>query len=368
LVSAVLLAPSGILSHAQASVSEANASYFTIQIPGALGTFPTSLNRSMAVTGYYMVSPTQGRGFLQSPGGAITTFAVPGSLLTEPESINDPGDITGFYVTQPGFQHGFVRYANGRIYTFDGPCATGGSTCGAVPVSINNFKEIAGSYPSPLQDRNNFLGGLSRSAQGVLSSYVLTQGGSYSTIATAVNASGSVIGYFTGGGGNGDTTSFELHPDGYWFEFRLPPEQAGGLAGSLGATLAESSNASGVIAGWYRVCSSSPCGPGITGGFLRSTQGAFTLFNPPGLIVTSPAPETFLAINDDGVVTGSYTDAGLAQHGFVLDVDGVITSFDPPQGMQTTATSINDSGVIAGSFYAAGNPQTSIGFLRIPTP
>jgi hypothetical protein len=101
---------------------------------------------------------------------------------------------------------------------------------------------------------------------------------------------------------------------------------------------------------------------------LRSTQGAFTLFNPPGLIVTSPAPETFLAINDDGVVTGSYTDAGLAQHGFVLDVDGVITSFDPPQGMQTTATSINDSGVIAGSFYAAGNPQTSIGFLRIPTP
>jgi hypothetical protein len=366
LVAAALLALSALISYAEGYISEKKASFYTIQVPGALGTYPMSLNDSMTVTGYYLVSATQSRGFLQDADGAMITFTIPGSVWTEPESINDSGDVTGYYSTAPGFPHGFIRYASGRILTFNGPC--GESTCGAQPVSINAFKEVAGSYPAPFQDRNNFLGGFSRSAAGVFNSYVLTQGGSYSTVATGVNASGSVVGYFTGGGGNGDTTSFVSHPDGFLTEFRFPPEEAGGVAGSIGATLAEGINASGAIAGWYRVCSSTPCTTKVSGGFMRSPQGVFTLFNPPGSIVTLGQPGTFLTINDDGIVAGSYTDGNLAQHGFVRETDGVITLFDPPRGMQTTPTSINDAGVIAGSFYYDWNAQISVGFLRIPTP
>jgi uncharacterized membrane protein len=344
-----------------------SASYFTIRVPGALGTYPMSVNDSLVVTGYYLVSATESRGFLQAANGAITTFAIPGSIWTEPESINASGDVTGYYETAPGYQHGFIRYANGRVVTFDGPCAANVPNCGAQPVSINDFKEVVGSYPSPLQDKNNFLGAFSRSSAGVFTSYVLTQGGSYQTIGTGVNASGTVIGYFTGGAGKGDTTGFEAHPDGYLTEFRFPPEDAGGVAGSIGTTLLESINASGVIAGWYRVCSSTPCETWLTGAFVLSTQGVFTIFNPPGPIVTSAQPSPFLAINDDGIIAGSYTDQAQAQHGFVREANGMITSFDPPNGRQTTATSINNLGVITGSFYNDSNSQIAIGFLRIPT-
>ena len=112
---------------------------------------------------------------------------------------------------------------------------------------------------------------------------------------------------------------------------------------------------------------------------MRSTQGIVTLFNPPGTIVTLPesgfmedggslsAPHQ-LSINQAGNITGSYVDAEGAQHGFVRNPYGTITSFDPPRGGKTTATSINDSGVIAGSYYYDWNNQIAQGFLRLPEP
>ena len=47
---------------------------------------------------------------------------------------------------------------------------------------------------------------------------------------------------------------------------------------------------------------------------------------------------------------------------------GTMTSFDPPRGGKTTATSINDSGVIAGSYFFDWNAQIAEGFLRLPQP
>jgi hypothetical protein len=75
-----------------------------------------------------------------------------------------------------------------------------------------------------------------------------------------------------------------------------------------------------------------------------------------------------LSINQAGSITGSYLDADGAQHGFVRNPYGTITSFDPPRGGNTSATSINDSGVIAGSYYYDWNAQIAEGFLRIPQP
>ena len=79
-------------------------SYLTFQVPGALGTYPMSINNSMAVTGYYYVSSTVTGGFLRSADGTITTFNVRDGVWTEPESINDAGDITGFYEVVPGLR------------------------------------------------------------------------------------------------------------------------------------------------------------------------------------------------------------------------------------------------------------------------
>lgn len=79
------------------------ASYLSFQVPGALGTYPMSINNSMTVTGYYTTSPTTAAGFFRDTDGAITTFSVRGSLWTEPESINAAGDITGFYEVVSGY-------------------------------------------------------------------------------------------------------------------------------------------------------------------------------------------------------------------------------------------------------------------------
>jgi hypothetical protein len=140
-------------------------------------------------------------------------------------------------------------------------------------------------------------------------------------------------------------------------------------------------NAGGTIAGWYTNCNP----VNNLGGFVMSPDGDLTLFKPAGTILTSALPQTtpyyqpqdppylesltaprVLSIDQAGDITGSYTDAAGVQHGFVRNPYGTITSFDPPEGNQTTATSINDGGAIAGfyHYHAGGGPR--VGFIRVP--
>ena len=92
------------------------ATYISFSVPGALGTYPMSINASMAVTGYYYVTKTRTRGFLREADGTITTFDVPKEVGTQPEGINAAGNITGFYygVGEVSPQ-GFLRYADGSM-------------------------------------------------------------------------------------------------------------------------------------------------------------------------------------------------------------------------------------------------------------
>jgi hypothetical protein len=73
-----------------------------------------SINASMAVTGYYYVSPAVTRGFLRDADGTITTFDVGGAVWTEPESINAAGNITGFYQLPAGLQQGPYGLTGGQ--------------------------------------------------------------------------------------------------------------------------------------------------------------------------------------------------------------------------------------------------------------
>jgi hypothetical protein len=151
-------------------------------------------------------------------------------------------------------------------------------------------------------------------------------------------------------------------------------------------------SADGTIVGWYGgcdqpnpgACGPSPSlGPFATGGFVLSSQGNYNRFDLPGRLVTAPQegfggdqPDFYvtdllsaphrLSINQEGTIAGSYVDTAGAQHGFVRNPYGTITSFDPPEGEQTTATSINDTGAIAGfyHYHAGGGPP--VGFIRVP--
>ena len=68
------------------------------------------------------------------------------------------------------------------------------------------------------------------------------------------------------------------------------------------------------------------------------------------------------SINAAGVITGDYLGCGA--HGFERDLDGKITTFDPPRSTRTFPTSINAAGAITGWFTYAHSKEH--GFLRSP--
>jgi hypothetical protein len=336
------------------------ASYISFSVPGALGTYPTSINGSMEVTGYYNVSSMVARGFLREADGTITTFDVGGGIWTQPEGINAVGNITGFYYEKSGAAvQGFLRYADGRIITFAGNPAI---YLGLLPVSINDFDEIAGNYVYRIQSA------FTRSGAGVFTAIPAPPEESIEV--TAINGSGSVVGY--DGGINDLYTGFVAHPDGYWAEFAVPanPDCAN-------QTIPDAINAAGTIAGWYtsNEYNDPACKSENTGGFVRSPDGELTLFQPPGTMAEflehlpepgyTPWPH-WISIDQAGDITGFYRDAAGVQHGFVRNPYGTITSFDPPEGNETNPTSINDGGAIAGyyQYHAGGGPP--VGFIRVP--
>ena len=101
-------------------------------------------------------------------------------------------------------------------------------------------------------------------------------------------------------------------------------------------------------------------------GFLRSPDGKFTTFEAPGADTgayngTSPA-----AINDLGVITGSYTDANGFDHGFLRSPDGKFTTFDVPGagGYGTTPIALNLEGAVVG-WYTDSN-YLFHSFVRYP--
>jgi hypothetical protein len=338
------------------------ATYISFSVPGALGTYPMAINASMTVTGYYNVSSTVARGFLRDADETITTFGIAGAVWTEPESINAAGDTTGFYQLPAGSAQGFLRYADGRIITFDPPPPVTYSNpqpvnpMEAQPISINDFDDIAGNYP--VYSRFSVF---IRSAGAVYTDDIQFD---RATVATAINGSRSVVGYST----NGQTyySGFVLLPDGYSSELTVPlPPQPDPEC--VAETFPDGINAAGTIAGWYY----NACNP-VNMGFEMSPDGVFTVFEAPGTLLASPSFDYkstvphWMSIDQAGDITGSYTDTAGIQHGFVRNPYGTITSFDPPEGKQTTATSMNDGGAIAGFYHynAGGGPP--VGFIRVP--
>jgi hypothetical protein len=380
---AVLCVLGPLTCAAQGGSINGEASYVSFSVPGSAGTYPMSINASMTVTGYYYVAhvtPTAVRGFVREADGAITTFDVGGpfglgngTVWTIPESINAAGDITGFYQYPPvgpsgdtwgeiAPVEGFLRYADGQAIGIQAPPDEYYLPIAQL-VSINDFDEVVGNAPylNPISVFTWSVGGLYGVYKDGISFNKLT-------LATAINAGGSVVGF--SGSTSTPARGFVLPPDGVAAPVNVPSPAPQSCAAD--GTFPEGINAGGTIAGWY-VSSTDNCTPANTGGFVMSPDGVFSLFQPPGMLLALPvggfggsllAPHS-ISIDEAGDVTGSYTDAGGVEHGFVRNPYGTLTTFDPPEGNQTTATSIADGGLVAGYYqYHSGGP--AVGFIRIP--
>jgi probable HAF family extracellular repeat protein len=190
--------------------------------------------------------------------------------------------------------------------------------------------------------------------------------GAPATIASGVNSSGVIVGTYC----LRSSSCYFQSPDhgfrnekGSFTEVKFPGAAATGVFGindagdmvgsyalsSLHAGLPSSGSASNST-GRTPPKANMPPKIGKNGipayGWLFS-GGAFTAINPPGAIETTPS-----AINNSGVVVGTFVDVNNQIHGFMYS-NGKFLQIDHPNAISTTAYGIDDKNEIVGTYRAA---------------
>jgi hypothetical protein len=265
------------------------------------GTVGISINKSGAVTGYYIDDSGNTHGFVRSANGQITEFDAPGLSATGPRRINARGQILGegTLLSRTNPKLGFLRNPNGKFVSIVVP----GSPQQTLPSGINDTGEIAGSC---IDSANSYHG------------FVRDAGGNY--------------------------TVFD------------EPNAVKGVSGH--GTFVSGINANGVITGSYGDTAL------INHGFTRDQFGNFTSFDSPGAGNCLGCGTTPTDINLSGSVAGLYVEktTGLITHSFVRDSLGNITDFDAPGASQTSTFGINDGGEVVGTWSVFQSPAR--GFTR----
>jgi uncharacterized membrane protein len=113
----------------------------TINYPGALHTWVSSINNRGDVIGAYSPDGVVQRGFVRGRRGRFYEIDVPDAIQTNPWGINTSGEIVGAYFDAAGGIHGFYRNRKGEFSTLDFPGANGTSITG-----INDRGDLVGVY------------------------------------------------------------------------------------------------------------------------------------------------------------------------------------------------------------------------------
>jgi uncharacterized membrane protein len=115
-------------------------------------------------------------------------------------------------------------------------------------------------------------------------------------------------------------------------------------------------NPAGEIAGTYGDSNR------IVHSFLRTRDGAITTFDPPGAACGFPQTvcSNAVGVTPNGTIAGSYADASRVSHGFLRASDGAFTLFDAPGSTFTDASAINSEGTVTGNYITAGGVLTFV--------
>lgn len=330
-----------------------------------------TINQWGVIVGSYLDANNVFHGFMRSPLGQYTTIDAPCADTTPQnyngtvaEGISDLGEITGFCIDVQGDAHGFVRSPQGTFTVFDA-LQPGVET---IPLFINLEGATAGFV---YDSANALFRAFVRYPNGAIPVFVGPGSCPLGFNETPYPCYGNEVAYVSLLGasvGNFEDSNLVGHsmirtPDGKLTAYDAPGAGTGIYQGTGCPGCTVGVNFLGVIAGEYIDNSN------VFHGYLRDANGEFTTFDVRGAGSgpyqgTGCDSDCPMSINDSGAVTGSYQDSNYVQHGYLRTPDGAYVTFDPPGSVYTQAESINDSGVITGFYIDANN--IFHGFLAKP--
>jgi len=245
--------------------------FSTIDVPGAIQTFPGGVNNSGVIAGLYFDASGLEHGYILN-GKKLTTLDDPKGTSTGAHGINPNGAVAvvGSYINVKGKQEGF-RYKHGKFTDVPGPA---GATISAA-FGINDTGEIVGYYVDSTRVQHGFL------LKGKTYT-TLDVPGAASTFAVGINDTGSVVLQWVDSKGIYESALY----DGNTYTTIDVPGAANSSAQGI-------NTAGDILYGWS---DSSGLGHGA---LLQS--GTYYNFDDPQGVQTYPA-----GINDRHVIVGSY--------------------------------------------------------------
>jgi len=286
------------------------------------GTNAWNLNEDGTVTGNYEDASDVFHGFLRTPHGSFTTIDVPGAGSTGAEcggqgtvigGRNEAGTIAGIYFDSSNVSHGYVRARHGSITKFDAPGAGTDPGQGTYMYLSTGVINPAGAITGYYNDSSGVYHGFIRAPHGTITTFDApgagTTEGGLGTYSLSINPEGAITGYYVDA--NWVYHGFIRAPNGNITTFDAPG--AGADPGSTEGTLPLAINANGTVAGFFQGTN------WLTHGFSRSPDGKFTTFDAPGegTVVGSWQGTYPNDINLEGAITGWYIDASNVYHGFL---------------------------------------------------
>ena len=307
-----------------AALGAAPAGALTItsyDVPGSTSTSIAGINDA----GQFIGADTDADGghqFINS-AGTISIINVPDAGISV-SAINAAGQVTGIYTTSANVLEGFI-YSGGTLTGFTVP----GSEI-TIASAINASGQIVGSYR---------LGGFHGFLNTAGAITTLDYPGSSATFLTGINAVGDIIGNFVGG----DGTSHAFLDRAGVFSIAEPDGADVGdgpaAINDLGALVGTDQNARGYL----------------------DYAGSISPVDVPGSDATFPTN-----INNAGQIAGYYADGDTGQyHGFLYS-GGVYTTIDPTGSTDTQVTGLNNLGQVVGTY--GGSDGTTHGFLTGTQP
>ncbi len=274
----------------------AQATFTTIDYPGAGNTWAMGINAQGDIVGYYGISGVQHGFFLGRNSSVPISIDYPGACRTDAYAINPAGDIVGTYNDPPapgkacstGQQHGYLL-RHGVFTTIDVPDATFTGAFG-----INAEGDIVGHFGVPPSGRMN--GWLLRNGTFTTYAHPDAEAANKMSCGFGINPQDEIVGHYQDVSG---IHGFVLNAAGF-----TPIDMEGGKN-----VYAYGINPEGEITGFYTALADNR-----VHGFFLDKSGVFTKpVDVPGAVNTYVMKD-----NPTGDVVGYYSDALGKWHGFLM--------------------------------------------------